>query len=290
MDRFERLLDGEATDFERALLDSASDDSPSHRVRARTLAAMGVGASVAGAAQAAHAATKLAATGATAGASKGAGTVSLVMLLKWVGTGALAGSVVAAGVATVTTPGVVFPKHRESNVATTAPAPTAKAQPAKPSPPIAAPAAVAAVPGPRPEPARSVAVLPPKTEKLVAPTPPELPPPASAPVAAPVWSTEAAPVSPPAAPSSAIVAEVEALDHARSALAAGDPRAALALVRKHDAAFPAGVLGPEAVVLRVRALVALGDREQASAVAAGFMASHPNSAQAARLSAIVSGR
>jgi len=112
MDRFERLLDTDATETERALLDSAGDDIPSAHARNRTLAAMGVGAgALLGASQAAHAATKLVATGAASGATKGAGAVSALLLLKWVGTGAVVGSVVAAAVATATTPGLIFSKR-----------------------------------------------------------------------------------------------------------------------------------------------------------------------------------
>jgi hypothetical protein len=66
MERFERLLESDATDFERELLDAAAEDAPSERARRRTLAAMGVGAGVVvGAPKAAHAATKLVATGGT---------------------------------------------------------------------------------------------------------------------------------------------------------------------------------------------------------------------------------
>jgi hypothetical protein len=203
------------------------------------------------------------------------------MLLKWVGTGALAGSVVAASVATVTTPGVVFQEHRESKVAPAVVATPAKAsRPATPAPVVARPTAVVA-PSPerRAEAPRPTTTLPSKVEKL-APPPAELPAPGA---------PAAVRFAPEPAPSSAVVAEVEALDHARAALAGGNPHQALALVASHDAAFPSGILGPEAVVLRVRALVALGDRAQASAVATRFLASHPNSAQAARLRAIVAG-
>ncbi|HEX4340972.1 MAG TPA: hypothetical protein VH062_33920 [Polyangiaceae bacterium] len=279
MDRFERLLDGEANDFERALLDAAGDDAPSERARRRTLAAMGVGATVvAGASHAAYAATSAAVASGTVGASKGAATVSAVMLFKWLGTGALVGSLVAATVATVTTPGLVFGK--------------------RPAPAVAAAPAVVAVASA--EPATHVvapALVSPPEEAAVAPVRPSVPsnvrveravaaPPPVAPEELPV---AAVPVAPRAA-SSNVVAEVAALDRARAALAAGNAREALSRLAEHDAAFPAGILQPEAVVLRVRALVAAGERAQATQVAGRFITAHPDSAQAGRLRAIVGQR
>jgi hypothetical protein len=282
MTRFDRLRDSDATDVERMLLDSASDDAPSVRIRQRTLAAMGVGGAVLGAAQ--GAAAKLAATGAVAPGAKGIGSVSAVLLLKWIGTGAVVGTIVAAGVATVTTPGLVFSKRAVPAVqAPSVPVP-AKAVVAGQSAPVRGLAAEAAQGEALPGVVRGASIAPaaPRGERVAAPAPNDS-------AAGNVSSLSTLSMDPkPAA--STVMAEVASLDRARTALAAGDARAALARVSAHDASFPGGALQPEAVVLRVRALVALGDRAQAASVAGRFLAAHPDSAQAGRLRTLVGER
>ena len=286
MDRFKRLLDTDATEMERALLDSASDDAPSSLARSRTLAAMGVGAGVlAGASHAAHAATKLVATSAVSGATKGVGAISAVVLLKWVGTGAIVGSVVAAAVATATTPGLIFSGH--SAPASGEPTSLVHAAVARPVAQYGAAAERAAAPAPdratieasKHAPVTSLersnrpAVATEASETALAPA--AVPPiPATAPVQA----------------GSSVVAEVASLDRARAALASGDARESLTRLSAHDAAFPTGALQPEAVVLRVRALIALGERGRAAQVANHFIAVHPESAQAGRLRALIGAR
>jgi outer membrane protein assembly factor BamD (BamD/ComL family) len=84
-----------------------------------------------------------------------------------------------------------------------------------------------------------------------------------------------------------VVEEVRSLDAARAALSAGDPRAALARLDAHERRFPGGTLEPEGIVLRVRALRDLGEWAEAARVANAFIASHPDSAQATRLRALV---
>ena len=289
MDRFDRLLDGDdATEFERTLLDAASDDAPSDHARRRTLAAMGAGA--AAVTSASHAATQVAAAGAAGGGAKGIGAVSAVALLKWVGTGAVVGSIVAAGIATVTTPGLVFSKRAVAPVAEVA-AETAIAPEhgvrgrslATAAAEVTAPESAVAEPGSPPEPTRAAAPSQAARAERSAVTPP------AAVVATPL-APAAAPVVPQVSAASTVVAEVESLDRARAALAAGNPQAALSSLSRHDAAFPAGVLQPEAVVLRVRALIALGDRAEAARVGNRFITSHPDSAQAGRLRALIGQR
>jgi hypothetical protein len=273
MDRFERLLAGDVTDVERALLDSASDDAPSARARKRTLAAMGVGAGVAvGAAHAAHAATQVAASG----VAKSVGSVSMLVILKWIGTGALVGSIVAAGVATVTTPGLVFSRHAAQvapAITSFAPAPEAfaKATPARSATDAPLPSeATANAPKAAPTP-----IVAGRAERASVPAPTD-PAPAEAP--------------PAVAPATTVASEVASLDRARAALSAGNAREALARLAAYDSSFPHGTLEPEAVVLRVRALVSLGDAPQAKRVAERFIAAHPDSAQAGRLESLVGHR
>ncbi|MBM4362514.1 MAG: hypothetical protein FJ104_07520, partial [Deltaproteobacteria bacterium] len=53
---------------------------------------------------------------------------------------------------------------------------------------------------------------------------------------------------------------------------------------------PRGALAPEAVVLRVRALLALGRVAEANTVAGSFLAGRPDGPQAARIRSLVSGK
>jgi hypothetical protein len=93
----------------------------------------------------------------------------------------------------------------------------------------------------------------------------------------------------PAAPlrRSDLGAQIGALDRARAALRDGDAARCLSLLAEYDRAFPAGVMAQEAVVLRVEALLRLGDRDRARDVAARFLASHPTSPHAETLGRLV---
>jgi hypothetical protein len=77
--------------------------------------------------------------------------------------------------------------------------------------------------------------------------------------------------------------ETRELDRARAAIARGNPRAALAELDRYDAAFRPGALAPEATLLRVRALLAAGDRAGAQTLARSFAAAHPESPHLAQL-------
>ena len=77
------------------------------------------------------------------------------------------------------------------------------------------------------------------------------------------------------------------LEEAQRALAAGDPARALRVCDRYQAAFAAGKLAPEETILRVRALLARGDRQRAVSLAQAFVSAHPDSPYAARIRAIV---
>ncbi|HVU03804.1 MAG TPA: hypothetical protein VHE30_18725 [Polyangiaceae bacterium] len=260
-----RLLRGAGTDVERALLESAREDAPSADARAKTLVALGlaVSAGTALAPAAVHAATGI------GGASKAGGSVTALLVAKWLGTGAAVGAVTAACIATATTPGLFSEK--------------------------AAPAAASAAPSIAARPAPAVVRERREEAEPVAPaaTAPEAPlatPEARATRATETETAERAPdpaTSPGGPAASNVVAEVASLDRARAALAAGDARTALARLSEHARRFPGGALEPEAVVLRVRALRETGDVTGATALAKSFLAAHPDSSQAARLRALV---
>jgi hypothetical protein len=108
--------------------------------------------------------------------------------------------------------------------------------------------------------------------------------PAAEPSAAP--SVDRAPPTPTAAfgrADDALDREVGLLDTARSALARGDTASALRALDRRDREFPRGALGPEALVIRVQAQLALGNRAGAQAAARAFLAKNPDSAQARTL-------
>ncbi len=72
-----------------------------------------------------------------------------------------------------------------------------------------------------------------------------------------------------------LAAEIALLDGARRALFEGDPRSALAWLDRYDRDLPGGTLRPEAIVLCVEALVKVGDRGGAAALADRSMATLP---------------
>jgi hypothetical protein len=77
--------------------------------------------------------------------------------------------------------------------------------------------------------------------------------------------------------------ETAALARARDALKAGHARAALTQLDRYRNEWPNGSLGPEATVLRVEALLALGQDRAARQVAEPLMRARPDSFHARRL-------
>jgi hypothetical protein len=72
--------------------------------------------------------------------------------------------------------------------------------------------------------------------------------------------------------------ELGLLKRARTALRAGDAAKALALLDRHAREGSGNGLGAEAALLRIEALAALGQRTEASELAARFVRENPNSA------------
>jgi len=85
--------------------------------------------------------------------------------------------------------------------------------------------------------------------------------------------------------------EVQALELAQQALGAHNAGSALRLLDRYGAEFPAGALGSEATVLRVRALLMNGNRGAAQTLANSYALAHPDSPYARRIQDILrSGR
>ncbi|MEJ7728382.1 MAG: hypothetical protein WKG00_04125 [Polyangiaceae bacterium] len=79
--------------------------------------------------------------------------------------------------------------------------------------------------------------------------------------------------------------EVMALDRARAALDAGDEDGALRALESRQRKHGSGRMGPEAALLRIRALLAKGDRPAATKLAAAHLASDPHGPFSARIRA-----
>lgn len=185
---------------------------------------------------------------------------------------ALAAVAVLAGVVGV---GVLSRRESPAPAVTTAPTVVEAPRSAPPPPPSAV-----AVPTAAPAPVQ-VAVAP----------PPSAPAAVSSAQRAAVHQTahaavpdEDAPVAaepgrphPVATPTSTLGDEQALLEAARRALAAGDPRGALAAVSTHERRYAAGGLAEERDVLRIQAHARAGRMDEARAYAERFRARYPRS-------------
>ncbi len=87
------------------------------------------------------------------------------------------------------------------------------------------------------------------------------------------------------AESDQLAEEMRLLDQARAALAQKTPGKALRLLGAYDSRYPTGTLRQEATVLRVTALKATGQQNQAEELTDKFLEESPNSAHKSRLQA-----
>jgi hypothetical protein len=196
-----RLLDESGDEFERLLLSSGVRDAGSSRALNRAVAAF-------------SAAAALSAGPAVASAASGV-VGSGLLLAKWFGAGALAGTVAVSAASAVRVMGG----------------------------PSAPPAAVL-VSAPKPS------VVEPQAVERQAPNPTQEPVPTGKPRGSESRATETAPSD--SLRASRLSAELAELQRAREALDRGDLGAARAALERHARAFPEPRLGPEATVLRAR--------------------------------------
>jgi hypothetical protein len=231
----------------QALLD-AERDAPGapagSRDRVRNRLAVSIGASVVGAAGAAHATPPLG-TSALPTASK--------LLLAKIGLGLVAIVGVSAGIYTA-----ARPKH------TAAPIPPGVAEGtfSKPSKP--------AHPERSAEGTESKGQIPEETAQPIQIQP------VKHPHRRPIEAKSTAPVAPPAAENE-LAAERALLDDARQSLATGHPDHALTALERHASKHPAGQLAEERDALRIRALAAAGRADDARRRAGEFKKAHPRS-------------
>ena len=270
-----RLIDEKPDPFEDSLLRSARRDGVSARGRARTMAALGLGASALGTAS-----TGTAATGAAA-SSKG-------VVVTWLVIGMLAGGG-ALGVVELRS-SAVSPGPSSSPVGSVARStpPVAPAREAASSP-VVVPTGTGEVPE------RGPLVLPTSAMPATAVAPAATRASPVAPTTPPSGTTEVDPATPAAvgatasaAPtSSTLTEELALLDEARGGLARGDATGALATLDRYQQRFPRGTLALEAQVLRIDALWRRGDQASARQLAERFVEAHPSSPHSPRLRAMI---
>jgi hypothetical protein len=271
-----RLIDRAGNDFSRAVLRSAENDVPSKRARERTAAAVGV-AIVAASATASGGASTAAAAASTTAKAAGAATASATGIASVPFVKAISVLVAAGALATGA---VVLRGPKTPPVAP----PTAASVPAQSAPnPLPAPRwPSSSHPAPRASAGEgSTAEATPQIQTTGRDAPsPRLGGAASVAVNSP-------PLAPPAPSAPGLTRGMSHLEAARAALAAGDPATALAHVSDYDRDFPNGELSPEASVLRIEALAAMGANADAIAAADRFLAATPNSPHARHVRAIV---
>ena len=249
----------------RAVLRSAESDAPSATSRHAVARALGL----------ATLTTQSAA--AVAGASSAWWLVPLIVV-------AVAGAG-TIGVVATTRDAQPMPHVLVPTAGAPIPAPPAIPAPAKVEPAVvpAVPAEVVAESLPRP-------VHTPRRTAARAATAPV------APVADVPEVSESAAVAPPpieAPPAPAVVdarrlaVEVGLLDRARAHLEAGDAATALAALDEHARTFSDGLLGAEAEVLRIDALLRQGERAAAQARGEQFLARFPRSPLAQRVRSLL---
>jgi hypothetical protein len=83
--------------------------------------------------------------------------------------------------------------------------------------------------------------------------------------------------------------ELAAINAVRAALVAKNPQAALAQLSRYELDYPEAWFGLPAQLLRIEALAMSGRPQAARELASAFVAAHPDSLHAARLSAFAAG-
>jgi hypothetical protein len=272
-------------DFSRALLGSAEADAPSKTAYAKVAAALGVGVGLGvGASLPAPAVLALGTAGVT-----GVARWSSSLGAKLLALGASGALIVGAGA-------LLLRKSQESETAASQRGKVMRVEPA------ARGAIVPARPAPgaaRPE--RSLPLSPSVSSPgagsaAAAPAGQASPSPVIRSFAGPLPARRSTRVGPASAASamsarptgsSSLAEQVQSLDRARVALGAGESSAALREIARYRATWPDGVFLTEASVLEIEALAVQGERKQAAARAAEFVAAHPDSPQADRLRGLI---
>jgi hypothetical protein len=259
------LLKEDLTEIEARLLRSARLDVPPSSGKGRTIAALGLAAA-------------MSTTAGTGGASTAVAAVGWVA--KWLAVGAIGGTMIAT--VEGLNPLVPDVPRRPSPPAAThaalvASAPRRTAREIPSAPPDPPPVDTVAEPEPKLEIPRTTPPAPTAHE-----TPPASPPAQPTPSA---LTPERAPAPPPMG--TTLADEVNALDEARRALDSGEAESSLRALDAYDLRFGQRRLGPEATLLRIEALLALGRSEGARQLGDRLLAADPSGAYAQRVRSLL---
>ncbi len=294
----EPLFEEEATAFERELLRAGASYRVSAESRARTLAALGIGATVGTVAVGTAAAG---ASTASAGVAGSTATLGSSVVGGSVAGSAVAGSAVSGGTVAATATGAALASQAGGGVAASGASLSlfAKLGGVKVGLAMAALGIASSVPvyyafrsEAEPTPASASSAV----------TEPESPRPAAPPANAPAAAPEVVPASETAPPESrasvqkpksgaekasiekeALRAEIASLDRVRAKLSSKNAAGALALLDEYGRSFPRGLLSLEAEVLRIDALAQSGQPDAAKKRAKAFLRQHPKGVLATRV-------
>jgi hypothetical protein len=270
----DRLVESSESEVERLLLRAGREPASSTARQRALLAATGVVAASTLTAEGTAAAT---AAGKAAAGAKAASLASLkwIVIVGATSLGAVAGTVAVHVAREGAAVHVAPPSANAENGPSRPGAPSSGIDSPPGLPVVAAPSAL----GTPPAIDTAIDTVPSSPSHSVAPP---------APVIAPIAVTQGArSVDVEPSVGSSATAEVARLDEARAALAQGDPARALSTLEGYARRFPRGVLGPEAAVLRIEALVAAGDRPAATRAAQSFLKANPASPYAQRIESLL---
>jgi hypothetical protein len=264
-----RILDGGAGEWERVVVSSAALDAPSAESRQHLLRTLGVALGAAGIATTATSAVS---------AAKAAGGA---LWLKWAALGFAIGLAGVSAASLVTKGATPTPAEN--------PVPTVVAV-AAPSTRVASPVGVAPSEAVVDE-ARATPLPAASAERASARAD------RAAMAAAPLSSADATGSEAPAGPlgtarfeapgESELAAQMAAIHGVRAALAGNEPALALRQIDQYERTYPAGLLLPEAEVLRIDSYSALGDFDSVKRLARSFLTQHPGSPYARHVQALI---
>lgn len=300
----ERLpLSATTTDpVERALLRSVQDDLPGPQAMSRTAAALGLSAAVL-AAPSTSAGALVSSSGVLASSSltSGVGASLPWLAVKAVVMGALCGSVLLVGVNAVT-PAKTPLEHRVMAGSGSTSGPTGDvgvtslALPLASAEPVSEPGAASrsdvgvstrSVRKARAEVLQSSSTLAVNSEVPVAEPAQVVRPQAPRQAIVATTSSLPAPALGSRASDGSIREEIATIDLVRQMLRENNASSALTELDRYRSRWPSGVFSMEATVLRVEALLGLGDRAAAEHAATSVIDAQPNSRHAARLRALL---
>jgi hypothetical protein len=276
----ESWLDRDPADLERLLIEHGRRDGPSAAARRRTLASVTVVAA---------AGAGLAATSMSAAAAAASTALPWIVATKWVAVGVAAGAVTLGVADRVEHRSSARTEAAHPGVATSPAVTQSVAQPGAPmvemGSPVVEPGAVEAPSSAEPSiDSNDGARVAPRTVRS---TVLRLDEPTRTVVEVPSPPLEPARPSTTARDEGSLEGEVLLLEEARRALDAHAAPKALTVLDRYAQRFPAGRMGIEASALRIETLLALGQRDAASALARSFLATHPRSPAAMRVARLL---